>query len=149
MTPNIKATLMLNVNFSYWLDIMSMPSQTSVRGVACFAVKQVFAPAPRDMVGNKNMCTPVHVRHVKQHFQPSRHLHLKLELQTKKIREKKKQKLSLFHKKQHSLSHTTKNFHFDFFTPLKTFTFTSSPRHQCFLLSLVARLHDHRCPRPW
>ena len=142
---------MLNVNFSsYWLEIMSMPSQTSVRGVACFAVKQVFAFAPEISWGIKNMYTPVHVGHVQQHFQPSRHLHLKLELQTRKS-ERKKQKLSLFQltKKQPSLSHTTKNFHFDFFTSLKTFTFTSSPRHRCFPLSLVARLHDHRCPRPF
>ena len=119
---------MLNVNsFSYWLEIMSMPSQTSVLGVACFAVKQVFAPAPRDMVGIKNMYTPVHVGHVQQHFQPSRHFHLKLELQTKKIREKTKtftfsthtknnihfltpQKLSLW------LFHPLKNFHFHFLT---------------------------------
>ena len=140
---------MLNVNSSsYWLEMMSMSRQTSVRGVACFAVKQVFAPAPKISWGIKNMYTPVHVGHVQQHFQPSRHLHLKLELQTRKS-ERKKTKTITFstHKKTTSLSH--KNFHFDFFTSLKTFTFTSSPRHRCFPLSLVARLHDHRCPRPW
>ena len=120
---------MLNVKpSSYWLEIMSMPSQTSVRGVACFAVKQVFAFAPEISWGIKNMYTPVHVGHVQQHFQPSRHLHLKLELQTKKIREKK-QKLSLFqltkkttftfshHKKLPLwIFHLPKNFHFHFLT---------------------------------
>ena len=65
------------------------------------------------------MYTPVHVGHVQQHFQPSRHLHLKLELQTKKIREKKNKNFHFFnsHKKQHSVSHTTKTFTLAFSLP--------------------------------